>query len=173
MLIGDPKTFAIECYHDPLPNETRRVFGRMCLWVAGAALGDITEPACMLNVTEGFLQDTLNGLETLDDPALRTLSDREAYALLDRALYLDDERSNEQVSADSDRFGKFNFLTNCGESFDRTNSFIIGNRDAENLRILFEDEQGHFWSGSVAQPTFILTVRRFLAWVADEGKNAG
>src|SRR5262245_23915345 len=101
MLIGDVKGFGIECYHDPFPNETRRVFGRMCLWVAGHRLGHIDESACMLNVTEGHLQDVLESLESLSDPALASLGDREAFDLLDRALYLDDERTDEKIAEDS------------------------------------------------------------------------
>ncbi len=165
MLIGDKETFAVECYHDPLPNETRRVFGRMCVWVGGYRLGDIDEPTCMLNVTEGHLQELLQRLDVLDDPALRNLSDHEAFEFLDRAIYLDDERSTQQIANDSERFFKFDMLTNGGESFDHTKSFIIGH--ADGLRILFEDEQRRFLSGHVERATFILTVRGFLAWVAD------
>ena len=171
MLIGEKETFGVECYHDPLPNETRRVFGRMCIWVRGNRLGDIAEPACMLNVTEGHLQGLLQRLESLDDPALRNLSDREAFEFLDRAIYVDDTRSTAQVAKDAERFFKFDMLTNGGESFDHTKSFIIG--DGDQLRVLFEDEERRFLSARVGRASFILTVRGFLAWVAGEGKNAG
>ena len=171
MLIGDKETFAIECYHDPLPSETRRVFGRMCLWVGGNRLGDIDEPACMLNVTEVYLQGLLHRVESLDDPALRSLDDREAFEFLDRALYLDDARSNEQIAKDAERFSKFGLLTNGGESFDRTKSFIIG--EADRLRVLFENDERGFSSARVGRAAFVLTVRGFLAWLVDEGKNAG
>lgn len=171
MLIGDKETFAIECYHDPLPNETRRVFGRMCVWAGGNRLGDIEEPACMLNVTEGHLQELLQHLDSLDDPALRNLDDRKAFEFLDRALYLDDARSDEQVAKAAERYWKFDFLTNCGESFDRTKSFIIG--EANSLRILFEEDRQRFISAHVGRATFVFTVQGFLAWIASEGKNAG
>lgn len=64
MLIGDPDTFAIECYHEPIPNEGRSVIGRMCVWASGKRLGDIDEPACMLNVTEVELSRVLAGLKS-------------------------------------------------------------------------------------------------------------
>jgi hypothetical protein len=171
MLIGEKETFAVECYHDPLPNEARRVFGRMCLWVGGNPLGDISEPACMLNVTEGHLQSLLHRLDALDDPAVGLLSDRDAFEFLDRALYRDDARSAEDIAADAARFFKFDLLTNGGESFDRTKSFIVG--DGERLRVLFEDHERGFVSARVGRASFTLTVRGFLAWVSDEGKNAG
>jgi hypothetical protein len=171
MLIGDPQVFGIECYHDPLPNDPGSVFGRMCIWVAGQPLGDINETSCMLNVTEGHLQHLLERLDSLDEPTLRSLGDREAFDFLDRALYLDDARTDEQIAEDSRRFGKFDLLTNGGESFDCTKSFVIGERD--RLRILFEDEQRGFASARIGRATVILTVRGFLSWVAGERKNAG
>ena len=171
MLIGDKETFAVECYHEPLPNEARRVFGRMCIWVEGECLGDIDEPACMLNVTELQLENLLLRLESLDDPALRDLGDREAFDFLNHALYVDDTRTDEQVSRDAKRFFKFDLLTNGGESFDRSKSFIIG--AAEQLRVMFEDDRRGFSSGRVDRATFIHAVRGFLAWVAAESQNAG
>ena len=171
MLIGDKESFAIECHHEPLPNESRRVFGRMCVWAQGHRLGDIDEPACMLNVTEGHLQSLLLRLDSLDDSALRGLDDRDAFVLLDRAIYAGDERSTEEVTHDAERFFKFDFLTNGGESFDRTKSFSVANGD--RLRILFTNEKDEFVSAQVGRASFMLTVRGFLAWVAEEGGRAG
>ena len=170
MLIGDKDTFAIECYHDPVPNESRRVFGRMCVWICGKSLGDITEPSCMLNVTEGQIEDLLNRLDVIDDPALRGLGYREAYNLLNRLLYEDDERSDEQVSLDADRFAKFEFLTNGGESFDRSKSYIV--KTGDQFLILFDDEATGFASGKVSRGEFKMVVKGFLGWVSHEGANA-
>jgi hypothetical protein len=170
MLIGDKDTFAIECYHDPVPNESRRVFGRMCVWLGGESLGDITEPSCMLNVTEGHLSDLLNRLHSLDDPAIRSLGDRDAYNLLNRLLYEDDDRSDEQVSLDAERFAKFDFLTNGGESFDRSKSFILNSGD--QFLVLFNDAKTGFASGRVPRSEFKLVVKGFLGWVSNEGTKA-
>lgn len=170
MLIGDKDTFAIECYHDPMPNESRRVFGRMCVWVGGKSLGDITEPSCMLNVTEGQFEGLLNRIDSIDDPALRGLRDREAYNYLNRLLYEDDERSDEQVSLDAERFAKFEFLTNGGESFDRSKSFIA--KTGDQLLVVFDDEVTGFASGKVPRSAFKLVVKGFLGWVSSEGANA-
>ena len=125
----------------------------------------------MLNVTEGHLQDLLNRFDSLDDPVLGRLPDREAFEFLDRALYADDARSNEEVARDAERFFKFDLLTNGGESFDRTKSFIVG--DGDRVRLLFVDEYSGFASARVGRAAFLLTVKGFLAWIADEGKNAG
>jgi hypothetical protein len=125
----------------------------------------------MLNVTEGHLQSLLLRLDSLYDPSLRGLGDRDAFTLLDRAIYADDERSTVEVTQDAERFSKFDFLTNGGESFDRTKSFIVA--DGDRLRILFTNEKDEFVSAQVGRASFMLTMRGFLAWVAGEGGRTG
>ncbi|MEM7430485.1 MAG: hypothetical protein AAF351_00970 [Pseudomonadota bacterium] len=169
MLIGEKQTFAIECYHDPLPNESGHVFGRMCVWLGSKSLGDITEPSCMLSATERCLAELLERLDSLDDPMMRGLSDRDSYNLLNRLLYEDDVRSDEQVSLDADRFAKFDFLTNGGESFDHSKSFIAISGD--QLLIVFDDENTGFGSGKVSRSAFRLVVKGFLGWVVNESAN--
>lgn len=171
MLIGDRDSFAIECHHEPLPNERRWVFGRMCIWAQGHRLGDIGEPACVLDVTERCLHLLLLQLDSLDDPALRGLGDRETFSYLDRAIYTDVEQSTDEAIPDAARFYKFNLLTNGGESFDRTKSFIVA--EGKRLRILFTNEKNEFVSAQVGRALFTLTVRGFLAWVAAESERAG
>jgi len=170
MLLGNKARFAIECVHEPLKNESRRVFGRMAVWVDGACLGDFEEPACMLNETGGHLEDLIKRLPTLRDEKLNGLSDFEVFAYLDRVLYLDDDRTNDQVIADSRRFFKFDFLTNGGESFDHTKSFIVGSDGY--VRVMFRDEKNTFSSGCVAESEFKAVVQEFLAWIAAEGERA-
>ena len=59
-------------------------------------------------------------------PSLSLLDDRDAFEFLDRALYLDDDRSIDQVMADATRFSKFNFLTNGGNPLTEPNrSFTV------------------------------------------------
>jgi len=142
----------------------------MCVWAGGHCLGDITEPGCMLNVTEGKLQSLLKRMDSLEDPALCDRADRDAFEFLDHALYLDNGQSFEQVQADSCRFRKFDFLTNGGESFDRTKSFVIA--DGDRVRLLFKDDRRGFASAHIDRDIFVRTIQGFLAWVAEEGKNA-
>jgi hypothetical protein len=143
----------------------------MCIWAGGHRLGDIDEPACMLNVTEVRFQSLMQRMNSLDDAVLRELSDRDAFEFLNRALYLDEERSDEQVTIDTERFWKFDFLTNGGESFDCTKSFIVG--DADHLRILFESDRDGFASASVPRAAFTRVVQDFLTWMAAQGERAG
>jgi hypothetical protein len=171
MQIGDPATFAIECVHEPIPNENGWVFGRMRLWVHGLEVGNFDEPACMLNVTAGHLQSALERLPTLEEPTFARLSGVEVFRLLDAALYADDQRSPGQVAADALRYRKFDFLTGGGESFDRTKAFIW--LCEGDVCILAEELRG-IVSARVAASEFTLAVDAFLAWLDTEGrKHAG
>lgn len=170
MLIGDPHSFGIECHHEPIPNETGRVFGRMCVFAEGWVLGDINEPACMLNVTEGHLSGVVRRLSSLDDKSLAGLSDREAFDRLNRAVYLDDGRSGHEVQQDAECYFRFDFLTNGGESFDGTKSFIV--LSGGYVRVLFTDNTGEFRSAHVPIKTFSQVVSGFFAWIESEGRNA-
>lgn len=170
MLIGTTQTFGIECYHEPIPNATSPVFGRMCIWAEGVPLGDIEEPACMLNVTEGHLSDTISKLESLTDNSLPKCCDRSLFDFLDQALYLDNERSTEEVMEDAEKYFKFDFLTNGGESFDRTKSFVVSS--GTNVCLLFTDCKEQFYSALIPQELFVGVITSFFVWIKKEGRNA-
>jgi hypothetical protein len=170
MIIGDTSSFAIECRHDPIPNESRRVYGRVRLWAEGRPiLGNIDEPDCWLDPIGGVLEDFTDRLSTLDDPAVSLLPDLDAFQILDRAIYVDDERSDNAISQDLERFSRFDFLTNHSEAFDRTKSFLVG---GDPLRLLVEAD-GTLRSARVAQANFVHVVQAFVAWLAEERKRAG
>jgi hypothetical protein len=169
MLIGSQSSFAIDCYCDSPHNDTRWVIGRMCVWIDGKRLGDITETSCVLNVTAGQLDELLRRIDSLDDPALVNLDDRATYDLLDLALYVDDELSDEKVTADEKRFAKFDFLTNGRESFDRSKSFITN--DANGLRIMFTNENDEFFVGRVSRSELFHVVTGYLGWVSNASRH--
>ncbi|MBN8747793.1 MAG: hypothetical protein J0I65_09825 [Variovorax sp.] len=73
----------------------------------------------MLNVTAARFDGVMGRLQDLADPELQDLTDAQLYELLDNAIYRDDHTTPAQVAADAERFFKFDFLTNGGESFDR------------------------------------------------------
>jgi hypothetical protein len=168
MQIGNPKVFAIECHHDPIQNGTKHVFGRMCIHAEDKVLGNIDEPACMLNVTEGFLVNLLSRLQNLEGRELSKMPDLEAFKLLDNAVYLDDDRTSEQVASDAAKYFKFDFLTNGGESFDGTKSFV--HRIGNIVRILFTDKLDRFHSIHVERKEFEMVITQFLRWLEEEGQ---
>jgi len=170
MIIGDQSSFAIECYHEPIPNESKRVFGRMCIWVKDNALGNINEPSCMLNVTEGILERVIDWFQYHDDEELVQLSDLEAFTFLNKTIYSAEYRTQEELLRVHDRYYHYDFLTHGGESFDGKMSFIIAAE--ENVRILFEDIAGKFHSGHIPMKEFLAVINLFFSWLQSEGKNA-
>ncbi len=137
MIFGEKSEFAIEAYHEPISNDGTHIFGRMCCWCQGEQLGDINEPSCILGVIVGILESVIARLPQLHNSELGSLSNFEVFNFLDHKLYEDDDRTLEQVTADSKAYGKFDFLTNGGESFDNSKSFIIA--ESSSVRILFYD----------------------------------
>jgi hypothetical protein len=166
MQFGTPTTFAIECFHDPISNASSRIFGRMSILANGKRLGDIDEPACMLNVTVVHLSDALSRIETLDETEFYNLGDVELFEVLNHALYGEDDRSDTEIVADAAKYSKFDFLTNGGESFDHTKSFLVAH--GEQLRLVFKDRTGAISSARFSRMEFECAVKAFIGWVAHE-----
>jgi hypothetical protein len=78
----------------------------------------------------------LNRLPDLADDGFSGMSDFCIWETIDIAIFDDDDRSMESVVADAKKFFKFDFLTNGGESFDKSRSFIVRNGDKVRLRAL-------------------------------------
>lgn len=171
MQFGNPASFAIQCVHEPIENDHGWVFGRMCLLAGPNVLGNFDEPACMLDVTANHLLGVLNRLPDLDEPAFYALNDEQLFCFLDRVLYEDDSRTNEQVRADAETYFKFDFLNNGGESFDRSKSFIACY--GEKVRVLFTEGVGGVRSIHVEKSSFVQVINSFLCWLVSESKNAG
>lgn len=124
----------------------------------------------MLNVTEGHLSEVVRRLPSLDDESLAGLSDRVAFDCLNHAIYLDDGRSDHEIQQDAEKYFRFDFLTNGGESFDGTKSFVV--LSGGHVRLLFIDNTGEFHSTHVAIETFSQVIGAFSVWIESEGKNA-
>lgn len=120
----------------------------------------------MLNVTASHLQTILKRLQQMDSVAFRGQSDALVWDIIDRALYLDDDRSAEEVVTDSACYSQYDFLTNGGESFDNSKSFIV--RDGDRVRLLFKNDNYALESMNVDVEEFSAVVRSFLAWI-DKG----
>ena len=118
----------------------------------------------MLDVPGNILRNLVGRLDSLDDPALADISDRDAFDLLESASYGCLESRLPVLDIES--FDKFDFLTNAGESFDGTISFVIGAGDY--LRLLFTDEKRIFHAARVEHSAFIRTVTEFLRWMDEQ-----
>ena len=167
MQFGSKNEFAIECFHEPeYPNTSGWVFGRMCVWCRGSELGNLTEPACMLNVTEGHIKDCL---AQLHDESLIGLTDDAIFALLNAAIYGDHERSNLRIVKDFRRYRKFEFLTGWGESFDVISGFMI--QEQSGFRILYQQRSEPVAGVSISRALLKRVLVSFLEWIATEKLN--
>lgn len=141
----------------------------MCIRTASGVLGDVTEPSCMLNVTEGILERVLGNLPQLNEREIVELSDSEAFNFLNRVLYTDLERSPEELWQSHKRYFKYDFLSQGGESFDKGKSFIV--LAGEKVRVLFSDTAGSFHSAYVEVREFSDVIHSFFAWLKNEEVN--
>jgi hypothetical protein len=139
----------------------------MCIRAGDKILGDFYEPACMLNVTASHLQGILERLPKLASDAFQGESDASVWETIDEAIYQDDDRSMEEIVADSERYFRYDFLTNGGESFDNSKSFIV--RDGDNVRLLFKGDDAAPDSITVDVSTFCTVVSGFLDWIDSGG----
>ena len=171
MLIGNKLNFAIECYHEPIANDNKHVFGRVCVYVGGNTLGDINEPTCILNVLEEHLVMLLEWIDSQNNEELIHLSDQDLFELLDNALYLDETGTLEEAKKDSEKYYKYDFLTNASEAFDGTKSFVIS--DGPNIRIMFTDISEQFHSSQIPKEVFHKVTTSFINWVREEEQKMG
>lgn len=167
MLLGKKNGFAIECIHEPnYPDDRRIVYGRMCVWCHGVALGDLAETDCILNTVACAFRECLGRLDELQDESIDELSDEEAFGFLDDVLYLDNELSDQQIHAASQRFSKFVFLTNWGETFDGCKAFMAKRDQA--FRILYRLPSDEMGAVKVTRADLVGSIQAFLDWMEDE-----
>jgi hypothetical protein len=131
-MFGDPADFAIESGVELDRHTPATVWGHMCVWCRGVALGDIDDRYCCLyGAYAGFACLAVN-LGNLWAEELARLDYMAAWNFLDGLLYgcrddviVEDDRTFAECRRDALRWGHFNFLTNWGEQFDGCKSFIM------------------------------------------------
>jgi hypothetical protein len=147
----------------------------MCVWCRGAPLGDLSEPSCGLWEAAIKFHWLSDHLADLWDESLAGLDDRAALDFLDGLLYgyhrdvaIEDHRTNEQIKRDSERFRKFNFLTNWGEQFDGCKAFIVC-PPAGPVRILSRHlPESLNCVAEVTREGFVSAAQGFVGWFNEE-----
>ena len=131
-VFGDQADFAIEAGIEPDRHTPTTVWGHMCVWCRGVALGNLDERYCGLYHAYSKFSWLANDLDALWADELAGLDDLAAWNFLDGLLYgyhgdveVLDERTLEELSSDATRWGRFDFLTNWGEQFDGYKSFLL------------------------------------------------
>jgi len=124
----------------------------------------------MLNVTARHLEEIVKRLASLESKVFFGLNDASSWEIIDKAIYRDDDRPMEKIAADTERFFKFDFLTNGGESFNTSKSFIVS--EGGWIRILFVEGDNSLDCIHVSVDAFRSTVQAFLDWVSLGGKQS-
>jgi len=89
------------------------------------------------------------------------LSDAEVFGLIDREIYTG------EVSESGPGYAACDFLTNTGEMFDGTKTFIIF-RPPDRIHILFRLRDGTFGSASCSVPIFRRVVDDYVSWFEEQ-----
>jgi len=185
MLFGNKHDFAIEARVEDDLKPPSHPWGRMCIWVSGKQIGDYEDPHCGLYPAyEGFLK-IRKSLDSLWCTEIDSLSDRETWNLFDEHLY--GWRGNEEVELDdeydeesdlSERYWKFNFLTNWGEMFDGGGKSFLLNDSSGSLRVLnFDYDLDVVNRYTCSKKGFIEVSQEFIEWYEEQlelfgGENA-
>ena len=178
MLFGDRLDFAIEAEVEPGLLAPSPVWGRICVWCRGVALGDIEEACCALYPAYLGFRHLPERLDGLWSDKLEGLDDKGAWEFLDGLLYgcrddviAEDERTIEQCRQDWQLWSGHNFLTNWGESFDGYKSFILCPPDG-SVRILsrgFPEQMGR--GVSVSRTGVVLASQGFTRWFEEQARR--
>lgn len=162
MNFGLPTEFGIEVYHEPYGPEWMG-FGRMCIHIQGVQIGDLYQNHCSLFHATDQIRKFCTCLESLWEESFAGLTDIQIFAALDDALYLGEESKWE-------RYGRFDFLTNTGEQFDCSKTFLFC-RPEKRVHILYRLRDDSRGSGSCSAECFRSVAKAYLTWFDDQVRN--
>jgi len=170
MIFGDRASFAIEALVEPDLVAPSAVWGRMRIWIREESIGDFEDSRCALYPSYMGFMALQRELGALWLPEFDGLDDQALWDHLDALLYVEDSRSDEQVSADAIRYGKFIFLTNWGEQFDRDGKSFVVCHPNGTVRILNLGLPGRV-AREVCVADVRLSISRFVQWFELESER--
>jgi hypothetical protein len=179
-VFGDRADFAIEAGVEPDLHTAATVWGHMCVWCRGVALGDINNRYCGLYHSYdacAWLTANLGGLWADE---LGGLDDIAAWNLLDGLLYgyhgdveVPNDRRLEECRRNALQWGGFNFVTNWGEQFDGYKSFLV-RPPGDSARVLSRRLPEQLGRGvSVSRRCFVDASAGFVRWFEGESRRLG
>ena len=130
MIFGNPEDFAIEAMTEPHLVAPSAVWGRMCVHIGSVVLGDFSDEHCGLYSAYCGFKELLAMKTRLWDESFDGLSHEQIHDFVRSAIYGDDDREMASILSDSQRYRRFDFLTNWDEQFDGFASVIVQENDA-------------------------------------------
>ncbi|MEP7287251.1 MAG: Imm42 family immunity protein [Chloroflexota bacterium] len=171
MLLGSKTTFAIEFEVDDPPaldahtleQHTHYVFGKMCFWVEDSMVGNY-ELGGVLGVATANFTPLLRNKGSRRDPDLWSKPAEIVYKTIDDALYVDSGQTDEQVSLDAKKYGKFIATPNGFDVFDDWKAYLIqGDTSARYIWKQRYDE-GIVHEALLGVDEFDLRLQEFVDW---------
>jgi hypothetical protein len=159
MVFGDRNSFAIEAEVEPSLVPPSAVWGRICVWCAGEALGRCDEGMNSLYGSMCAVRWMRDNLDRLWDEPLRGLDDAAAFELLEGVSFFMDGKDRVEFR----RYDKFDFLVNWCESFDGWHGFVIC-PPGEAVTILFRRPDRSRASVRVPRAEFVAAADGFVRW---------
>jgi hypothetical protein len=179
MIFGNTSEFAIEAVIEPDIKAPSAVWGRMRVWCQGETIGDLNEPFCALYPAYLGFRDLLITLPTLSWAGIENMTNGDIWNFLDGLLYgyhgdiqIQDDRALERMQEDADIYGKFNFLTNWGEQFDRRGKSFIYCADGDKVTILNRSLWSeHGLALHTIRQALPFAISLFLVWFEEEAQR--
>lgn len=175
MRFGNPSTFAIDVMTDPHLTVPSAVWGRMCIRLPEATIGDYADELCALFPVYRQLSILVESLESRWDEAFQDCSDEQVFQKLYEVLWQGGS-SDAEAGRGLNHFEKFYFLdSQSGEQFNGYFSFLVC-RPNGTVTILYQlrdyqHNNGPQGAATIDQTEFCDTVKQFLNWFDSEQKR--
>lgn len=121
MIVGEPSSFAIQYAIDDSQSELRH--GQFAYLANGALVGDYSAGTSLTTAAIG-IERLLQYRGRRTEPHLLRCTANEAFSIIHTALFCDDERTDDQVRLDTERFSKFD-VSGFLDVFDRWHCFLV------------------------------------------------
>jgi hypothetical protein len=174
---GDPSDFAIEAIVEPDLIPPSAVWGRMCVWCRGCALGDLSETHCALYPAFTAFQALPDWLEDRWENRFEGLSGKELYELLEGASWANVADAGMPVPIEWENRlhrtvnpWKFRFLCNWGEQFDGASAFLVCGPN-ENPLILSKRFTESSSFVEVSREGLLKASREFVKWFEEQQRH--
>jgi hypothetical protein len=171
MIFGTKNIYAIEVYHKPLDDSSFYMTGRLCIHLFNKSFGDINEKDCALYEPYITLVEKIKNINILEYN-FKLNNDFDIFNFLDEKLYVGEKRPREQIYRDLDLYNKFDFMTNMGEMFNCSKSFLY--MDCKKMiHILYQihDEKDEIICNNIDKILFENISNDFIKWYEETEKN--
>lgn len=179
MLFGNPSDFAIEAEVDPGIRPPSAVWGSMCVWCQGRALGDLSERGCALYPAYCGFRAIPDLLVDRWEQGFASLSGTDLYELLEGASWTEVAAAGLQVPPEwqgrlcrGPSPWRYRFLANWGEQFDRDSAFLVC-PPGGSVMILAERFADTGGCVEVTRAGMLEAAEQFVRWFREQSDRLG